>query len=191
MIERISGLLLETWSNSICIDVQGVGYEIEIPTSLLPRLPNIGEKVTLFTYLVIREDAHILFGFDNQQDRVVFKLLMKTNGIGTRTALSILSNMTVKEIISAITLQDTSILTKIPGIGQKTAERLILEMRDKIKSSHIEDHIYESSKKTDIIEAMISLGYSSKEIMSIINLLPEQLTLPETIKYALRLLNKS
>ncbi|MBW0454562.1 MAG: Holliday junction branch migration protein RuvA [Candidatus Kinetoplastibacterium crithidii] len=191
MIERISGLLLETWSNSICIDVHGIGYEIEIPTSLLPRLPKVGEKVTLFTYLVIREDAHILFGFDKQQDRVIFKSLMKTNGIGTRTALSILSNMTVKEIISAITLQDTSILTKIPGIGQKTAERLILEMRDKIKSSHIEDNLYESDKKTDIIEAMTSLGYSSKEIMSIINLLPDQLTLPETIKYALRLLNKN
>ncbi|AFZ82516.1 Holliday junction branch migration protein RuvA [Candidatus Kinetoplastidibacterium crithidiae] len=191
MIERISGLLLETWSNSICVDVHGVGYEIEIPTSLLTKLPKIGEKVTLFTYLVIREDAHILFGFDNQQDRVIFKSLMKTNGIGIRTALSILSNMTVKEIISAITLQDTSILTKIPGIGQKTAERLILEMRDKIKSSHIEDNFCESGKKTDIIEAMTSLGYSSKEIMSIINLLPDQLTLPETIKYALRLLNKS
>ncbi|AGF47091.1 holliday junction DNA helicase RuvA [Candidatus Kinetoplastibacterium desouzaii TCC079E] len=188
MIERLSGIILDKWTNSICLDVNGLGYEVEVPTNIIQDLPEIGEKIVLYTHLLIREDAHILFGFNNTKERTFFRLLMKINGVGARTSLSILSNMTIDELISVITNQNSSALTKIPGIGQKTAERLILEMKDKIKST-CTDNISVYGKKSDIIEALVSLGYSSREVLPIMNLISNNLNIQDAIKQALKLLN--
>src|SRR5881628_638797 len=132
MIGRLSGLLLEKNPPQILLDVQGVAYEVDVPMSTVYNLPNLGEKVTLFTHLVVREDAHLLFGFGSESERRAFRLLSKISGIGARTALSVLSGLSVAELAQAVTLQESGRLTKIPGIGKKTAERLLLELKDKL-----------------------------------------------------------
>ncbi|AGF49243.1 Holliday junction branch migration protein RuvA [Candidatus Kinetoplastidibacterium galati] len=190
MIERITGKLLDKSTNSICIDVNGICYEIETTANTINSLPDINEKLTLFTHLLIREDAHILFGFNDHSTRNTFRLLIKTAGIGARTALSVLSTLSVDELLNSIVMQDPSILTKVPGIGQRTAERLLLELKNKIKSEPGMSSLQTPPQHhSDLINALVSLGYSYKETMKIINFVPENLTISESIKYALKLLS--
>src|SRR5947209_10593987 len=131
MIGRLSGILLEKNPPQVLVDVQGVAYEIDVPMSTFYNLPSTGERVALFTHLVVREDAHLLYGFGSDNERRAFRQLLKISGIGARTALSVLSGLSVAELAQAIAMQETGRLTKIPGIGKKTAERLLLELRDK------------------------------------------------------------
>ena len=132
MIGRLSGTLVEKNPPQILLDVQGVAYEVDVPMSTFYNLPNLGERVTLFTHLVVREDAHLLFGFGSETERRAFRQLIKISGIGARTALSVLSGLSVAELAQAVTMQDAGLLTRIPGIGKKTAERLLLELKDKL-----------------------------------------------------------
>src|SRR5438132_6487348 len=129
MIGRIAGLLLEKNPPQVLLDANGVGYEIDVPMSTFYNLPDLGDRVTLFTHLVVREDAHLLFGFATDAERKVFRQLLKVSGVGARTALAVLSGMSVADLAQAITLQDVSRLTKVPGIGKKTADRLLLELK--------------------------------------------------------------
>ena len=132
MIGRISGILLEKNPPQLLVDCNGVGYEVDVPMSTYYNLPQLGEKVTLFTHQAIREDAHLLFGFGNAAERSVFRQLIKITGVGARTALSILSGMTIADLAQAVTLQEAGRLVKVPGIGKKTAERLLLELKGKL-----------------------------------------------------------
>src|SRR5439155_26932629 len=132
MIGRLSGTLVEKNPPQILLDVQGVAYEVDVPMSTFYNLPGLGDPITLFTHLVVREDAHLLFGFGSESERRTFRQLLKISGIGARTALSVLSGLSVAELVQTVTLQETGRLTKIPGIGKKTAERLLLELKDKL-----------------------------------------------------------
>ena len=132
MIGRLSGTLVEKNPPQILLDVQGVAYEVDVPMSTFYNLPGLGDPITLFTHLVVREDAHLLFGFGSESERRAFRQLIKISGIGARTALSVLSGLSVAELAQAVVMQDTGRLTRIPGIGKKTAERLLLELKDKL-----------------------------------------------------------
>ena len=132
MIGRLSGTLLEKNPPQLLLDVQGVAYEVDVPMSTFYNLPQNGERITLFTHLVVREDAHLLYGFGTENERRAFRQLLKVNGIGAKIALSLLSGLSVAELAQAITLQETGRLTRVPGIGKKTAERLLLELKDKL-----------------------------------------------------------
>src|SRR5438309_11030547 len=130
MIGRLSGTLIEKNPPQILLDVQGVAYEVDVPMSTFYNLPDLGRPLSLFTHLVVREDAHLLFGFASESERRTFRQLLKISGIGARTALSVLSGLSVAELVQTVTMQETGRLTKIPGIGKKTAERLLLELKD-------------------------------------------------------------
>ena len=132
MIGRLTGILVEKNPPQILLDVQGVAYEVDVPMSTFYNLPATGERIVLFTHLVVREDAHLLFGFGTEHERRAFRQLLKISGVGARTALSVLSGLSVAELAQAVTMQDAGRLTKIPGIGKKTAERLLLELKDKL-----------------------------------------------------------
>lgn len=192
MIGRISGNLLEKNPPHILVDCQGVGYEISVPMSTFFNLPNVGEKVTLLTQFIVREDAQLLFGFASAEERDTFRELLKISGVGARTALAILSGMSVNDIAQAVTLQESGRLTKIPGIGKKTAERLLLELKGKI-GGHLgaapgiatpHDH------KSDVVNALLALGYSEKEALAAVKTVPEGTTVSDGIKHALKALSK-
>ncbi len=187
MIGRITGILTDKNSTTICIDTNGVGYEIDISFRTLNSLPNVGELVTLFTHLVIRENEHLLFGFKNSREREIFRILIKITGIGTRTALSILTILSIEELIQAVMKKESIYLTSIPGIGKKTAERLIFELYGKLPSiNDTETDIL--SSKSDILNALVSLGYSKKESLAALKMLPRNLDISESIRHALKLL---
>ncbi|MBK6618772.1 MAG: Holliday junction branch migration protein RuvA [Nitrosomonas sp.] len=192
MIGRISGLLLEKHPPLVLVDVQGVGYEINVPMSTLCQLPAIGEKITLQTHLIVREDAHILFGFAAESERVLFRQLNKISGIGARTALAILSGMSVADLCQAVALQDGAWLTRIPGIGKKTAERLLLELRDKLDSNLIQPDVTTISQgiDKDILNALLSLGYNAREANMAVKQLPEAVAVSDGIMQALQYLSK-
>lgn len=192
MIGRISGLLLEKHPPLVLVDVQGVGYEINVPMSTLCQLPAIGEKITLQTHLIVREDAHILFGFATESERVLFRQLNKISGIGARTALAILSGMSVADLCQAVALQDGAWLTRIPGIGKKTAERLLLELRDKLDSNLIQPDVTTISQgiDKDILNALLSLGYNAREANMAVKQLPEAVAVSDGIMQALQYLSK-
>ncbi|TAL78902.1 MAG: Holliday junction branch migration protein RuvA [Burkholderiaceae bacterium] len=186
MIGRITGTLLEKTPPTVCIDVGGVGYEIDVPVSTLYNLPETGAQATLFTHLAVREDAHILYGFSSARERSAFRSLIKVTGIGARTALAVLSGMTVDELASAITQQETGRLTRVPGIGKKTAERLLLELRGKLGADlgGTADGI--PSGREDIINALLSLGYSQNESQAALKSLPPDIDVAEGIRQALK-----
>lgn len=192
MIGRISGSLLEKQPPLVLVDVQGVGYEINVPMSTFCQLPAIGEKLTLQTHLIVREDAHILFGFATEGERALFRQLTKITGIGARTSLAILSGMSVADLCQAVALQDSAWLTKIPGIGKKTAERLLLELRDKLDSDLIQPNTTTISQDIDkdILNALLSLGYNAREASLAIKQLPEAIALSDGIMQALQYLSK-
>ncbi|MBC7490590.1 MAG: Holliday junction branch migration protein RuvA [Glaciimonas sp.] len=191
MIGRLSGLLLEKNPPQLLIDCNGVGYEVGVPMSTFYNLPGIGEKVILLTHLAIREDAHVLFGFGTAEERTVFKQLIKISGVGARTALWILSGMSVTDLAQAITLQETGRLTKVPGIGKKTAERLLMELKGKLGAdlAAVGGHKM-SDVGGDILNALVALGYSDKEALLALKQIPSDTTLSDGIKLALKALSK-
>jgi Holliday junction DNA helicase RuvA len=185
--------LLEKNPPQILLDVQGVAYEVDVPMSTFYNLPATGERVVLYTHLVVREDAHLLFGFGTDNERRAFRQLNKVNGIGARTALSVLSGLSVAELAQAITMQETGRLTRVPGIGKKTAERILLEMKDKLgfdATTGIEVH-RAAPATSDILNALQSLGYSDKEAVGAVKQLPDGVTVADGIKQALKLLAKN
>jgi holliday junction DNA helicase RuvA len=193
MIGRLSGTLVEKNPPQILLDVRGVAYEVDVPMSTFYNLPNLGEALTLFTHLVVREDAHLLFGFGSETERRAFRQLIKISGIGARTALSVLSGLSVAELAQAVTMQDSGRLTRIPGIGKKTAERLLLELKDKLGAevtTGVGVH-RPAPVASDVMNALISLGYSDKEAAHAVKQLPEGVAVTDGIKQALKLLAKA
>ena len=191
MIGRLSGLLLEKNPPQLLVDCNGVGYEVNVPMSTFYNLPGLGEKVVLLTHLTVREDAHILFGFGTNEERNVFKQLVKITGIGARTALSILSGMSVADLAQAITMQEAGRLTKIPGIGKKTAERLLLELKGKLGVDLGAMGTVASDATSDILNALLALGYSDKEAMLALKQVPAGTGVSDGIKLALKSLSKA
>ena len=192
MIGRIAGVLLEKNPPQILVDCNGVGYEIDVPMSTFYNLPGLGEKVVLHTHLAIREDAHVLFGFANHEERSTFKQLIKISGIGARTALSILSGMSVADLAQAITLQEAGRLTRVPGIGKKTAERLLLELKGKLGADlGAVGGVVHNDATSDILNALIALGYSDKEAMLALKQVPAGAGVSDGIKLALKALSKA
>jgi holliday junction DNA helicase RuvA len=193
MIGRLTGKLVEKNPPQILLDVQGVAYEVDVPMSTFYNLPGTGEHVTLLTHLVVREDAHLLFGFASEPERRAFRQLIKISGIGARTALSVLSGLSVVELVQAVALQESGRLTKIPGIGKKTAERLLLELKDKLGADLTTAvGVHRPAPATsDVLNALVSLGYSDKEAVHAVKQLPEGVAVADGIKQALRLLAKA
>lgn len=191
MIGRIHGTLLEKSSPpTICVDVAGVGYEIDVPMSTLYKLPDVGAQVTLHTHFQVRDDAHMLYGFSTKAERSAFRSLIKVTGVGARIALALLSGMSVEELSSAITLQEAGRLTQVPGIGKKTAERLLLELRGKLGADIDIVATPAPSGQSDILNALLSLGYSSAESQKALKNLPVDIDVAEGIRLALKTLAK-
>jgi holliday junction DNA helicase RuvA len=192
MIGRIQGVLLEKNPPQILVECAGVGYELEVPMSTLYNLPATGERVTLLTHLLVREDAHLLYGFGSDGERRAFRQLLKISGVGARTALAVLSGLSVGELAEAVTLQETGRLTRIPGIGKKTAERLLLELKDKlgVELAAASAPNRTAPASSDVLHALLSLGYSEKEAVGAVKLVPEGLAVAEGIRHALKFLSK-
>ena len=192
MIGRISGILLEKNPPQLLIDCSGVGYEVGVPMSTFYNLPALGEKVVLLTHLTVREDAHLLYGFGTAEEREVFRQLVKISGIGARTALSILSGLSVADLTQAITLQEAGRLTRIPGIGKKPAERLLLELKGKLGADlGAAGTAVRDDASADILNALQALGYSDKEAMLALKQVPAGAGVSEGIKLALKALSKA
>jgi len=192
MIGRLTGILVEKNPPQLLLDVNGVAYEVDVPMSTFYNLPATGERVTLFTHLVVREDAHLLYGFGTENERRAFRQLVRISGIGARTALSVLSGLSVAELAQAVTLQETGRLTKIPGIGKKTAERLLLELKDKLGAdltTAVGVHRAPPAS-SDVLHALLALGYSDKEAVAAVKQVPDGLAVGDGIRHALKLLAK-
>lgn len=191
MIGRLSGILLEKNPPQLLIDCNGVGYEVGVPMSTFYNLPALGEKVVLLTHLAVREDAHLLYGFGSAEERGVFKQLIKISGVGARTALAILSGLSVADLVQAVTLQEAGRLTRIPGIGKKTAERLLLELKGKLGADlGAASGIAAGNATSDILNALVALGYSDKEAMLALKQVPADTGVSDGIKLALKALSK-
>ena len=188
MIGRLTGRLAAKQPPQVLVDVGGVAYELDVPMSTFYALPANGEPVTLFTHLVVREDAHSLYGFATLEERSAFRQLIRISGIGARTALAVLSGMSVGDLSSAIALQDPARLVKVPGIGKKTAERLLLELKGKltqIAAAPGREHA------SDVLNALAALGYSEKEAAAAVNGLPPGMPVADAIRAALKALAKA
>ena len=190
MIGRITGTLAEKSPPQLLIDVNGVGYEIDVPMSSFYNLPALGERVTLLTHFVVREDAQVLFGFLTHDERATFRLLVKISGVGPRTALSILSGLSVNELAQAVSLQEAGRLVKVPGIGKKTAERLLLELKGKLGDAIAAPASVSAGAQGDILQALLALGYSDREAAAALKALPADVGVGDGIKLALRALAK-
>jgi holliday junction DNA helicase RuvA len=192
MIGKLTGTLLEKNPPQILLDCHGVGYEVDVPMSTFYNLPGVGAQVSLLTHFVVREDAQILYGFGSAPEREAFRQLIKITGVGPRTALSVLSGMSVADLSQAITAQDSGRIVKVPGIGKKTAERLLLELKGKLgaelplggAAAAVGD------AGSDIQQALMALGYSEKDAAAALKLLPAGVGVSEGIKLALRALAK-
>ena len=190
MIGRLTGTLVEKNPPQLLLDVQGVAYEVDVPMSTFYNLPATGEPVSLYTHLVVREDAHVLYGFATLEERSAFRQLIRISGIGARTALSVLSGMSVADLSHTVTLQDPAPLTRIPGIGKKTAERLLLELKGKLGADIALPAHAATDAQADILQALVALGYSDKEAAASLKALPKDVGVSEGIKLALKALNK-
>lgn len=192
MIGRLTGILLEKSPPLVTLDVHGVGYEVGVPMSTFYNLPGVGERVALFTHMVVREDGQFLYGFLTEDERATFRQLLKISGIGPRMALAVLSGLSAGELAQAVAMQEVGRLVKIPGIGKKTAERLLLELRDKLPK-----HVGQNASATvpdagsDILNALLALGYSEREVLPAIKQLPEGADVSDGIRQALKLLSKA
>jgi len=191
MIGRLSGLLAEKNPPQIVLDVNGVGYELDVPMSTFYNLPANGEKLTLLTHFAVREDGHFLYGFQSEAERFAFRQLLKVSGIGARTALSVLSGLSVGDLAAAVAQQELGRLIKIPGIGKKTAERLLLELKGKLAdTTGISLPVAVDDAKQDISNALLALGYNEKEAASAMKQLPADIGTSDGIRQALKLLSK-
>ena len=198
MIGRLRGTLAEKHPPHVILDINGLGYELEVPMTTLYRLPSLGEPLTLHTHLVVREDAHLLYGFFEKRERELFRELIRLNGVGPKLALALMSGLEVDELVRCVQAQDTSVLVKIPGVGKKTAERLLVELKDRFK-------VWESlpgmtglavepsritavpSAESDALSALISLGYKPPEASRAVAAIKEEgLSSEELIRRALK-----
>jgi len=192
VIGRIEGVLVEKNFPQIVVSCNGVGYEIDVPMSTFYPLPRTGDPVTLLTHLVVREDAHLLFGFLTAAERAAFRQLLKISGVGPKVALSVLSGLSVEDLSAAIASGDAARLTKIPGIGKKTAERLVLELRDKLpKAIPVVGRADASAASADVLNALLGLGYNEREAQAAVKQLPPDLQLADAIRQALKHLAKT
>jgi len=190
MIGRIAGTLIEKNPPHLLVDCHGVGYEIDVPMSTFYNLPATGEKVVLLTQQIVREDAHLLYGFGTAAERETFRQLIKISGVGPRTALGVLSGMSVGELSQAVTLQEAGRLVKVPGIGKKIAERLLLELKGKLGADIGLPAHAASDAQADILQALVALGYSDKEAAAALKALPKDASVSDGIKLALKALAK-
>ena len=193
MIGRLTGVLLEKNPPQLLLDVQGVGYEVDVPMSTFYNLPALNERVVLHTYMVVREDAQLLYGFGSDEERAAFKQLLKISGVGPKLALSVLSGLSLADLTAAVMNKDVTRLTKIPGVGKKTAERLLLELQGKFTaataSSAAKGAV--SSHSADIVNALLALGYNEKEAEWAGKQLPADAGVSDGIRQALKFLSKS
>ena len=192
MIGRLTGTLLEKQPPLVLLDVQGVGYEVNVPMSTFYTLPDTGEVIILHIYLVVREDVHLLFGFATETERQAFRQLVKISGVGARTALAVLSGLSVSDLYQAVVDQDSRQIIQVPGIGKKTAERLLLELRDKLSSDMIgaDGHASSSKVNNDVLNALLALGYNEREASWAIKKLSLDISVSEGIREALKFLSK-
>ena len=188
MIGKLTGTLLEKTPPEVLLDCHGVGYEVQVPMSTLYHLPNVGERVSLLTQFIVREDAQLLYGFASAPERQAFRELIKISGVGPRMALSILSGLSVQDLAQAISLQESARLVKVPGIGKKTAERLLLELKGKLGADiGLRAHAT-SDNQADILQALLALGYNDKEAATALKALPPEVGVSDGIKLALKAL---
>lgn len=196
MIGRLSGTLIEKLPPQITVDVNGVGYDVDVTMTTFYQLPALGQKTTLFTHLVVREDAHLLYGFASRDERETFRQLIKVSGIGAKIALAILSGMSTDELAVAVASEDLKRLSSVPGIGKKTAERLVLELRGKLASgSNLTvpgglPFAATPDDKSDIVNALLALGYNDKEAATATKGLPLDVTVSDGVRLALKNLMK-
>lgn len=192
MIGRLSGILLEKHPPQVLVDVQGVGYEVDVPMSTFYNLPAAGEKLSLYTHFSVREDAQQLYGFLTTKEREAFRLLIRITGVGPKLALAVLSGLSVDELAQAVTLQESGRLTRIPGVGRKTAERLLLELKGKLADALPSGPAAAAPAgiQADVLHALIALGYADREAAPVVKQLPEGLTLEEAIRQALKQMAK-
>ena len=193
MIGRITGLLAAKNPPQVLLDAQGVGYELDVPMSTFYDLPELGRQVALLTHMVVRDDAHLLYGFLTEAERHAFRQLIRIAGVGPRTALSVLSGMSVADLAHAVAMQEGGRLQKVPGIGKKTAERLLLELRGKLGDAieGVTAGTGVGDSGADILVALGALGYSDKEAVATIRQLPAGVSVSDGIKQALKLLAKA
>ena len=191
MIARLNGTLIEKSPPQVIVDCNGVGYEVEVPMSTFYNLPEIGNKIQLLIHFVVREDAQLLYGFGSEQEKSTFKQLLKVNGIGAKSAISILSGVSIDDLVEAVNRQEVGMLTRIPGIGKKTAERLLLELKDKFAvTGSVTTTSLPKSASYDVFNALIALGYNEREAGTAVKLLPKEVTVADGIKQALKSLSK-
>lgn len=190
MIGRLQGQLVEKSPPLVMLDVSGVGYEVDVPMSTFYQLPALGERVTLLTHMVVREDAHQLFGFLTVEERATFRQLIRISGVGPRMALSLLSGLSVAELAQAVSQQQSGRLVKVPGIGKKTAERLLLELKGKLGPdlAVVAGATIQNDAQADIVQALVALGYNEKEAGAALKQLPKDVGVSEGIKLALKAL---
>jgi len=187
MIGRLHGKLLEKNPPQILIDVSGVGYEVDVPMSTFCNLPEVGGELTLYTHFVVREDAQLLYGFATLAERAVFRALIKISGVGPKIALALLSGITVDQLKDAVDRGETGLLTKVPGIGKKTAERLVLELKGKLAGTGTATAaVPTSGTRADVAAALIALGYSEREAAAATKKLPEDCTVNDGLRLALK-----
>ena len=191
MIGRLTGLIAEKNPPQIVLDVGGVGYELDVPMSTFYNLPSVGEKATLLCHFAVREDGHFLYGFLSEQERFAFRQLLKISGIGARTALSVLSGLSVADLAAAVARQEVGRLIKVPGIGKKTAERLLLELKGKLGPDlGAATAVPASGAQADIVQALVALGYSERDAAAALKALPPDIAVSDGIKLALKTLNR-
>lgn len=190
MIGRLTGLLAEKTPPQLLLDVNGVGYEIDVPMSSYFNLPPVGERVSLLTHFVVREDAQVLFGFLTASERNTFRMLIRISGVGPRMALAILSGLSVDELAQAVGQQHSARLVKVPGIGKKTAERLLLELKGKFGEAPGAPASSGGAEHADILQALLALGYNDREAAAAMKALPADVGVSDGIKLALRSLAK-
>lgn len=190
MIGRLTGTLAEKSPPQVLVDVNGVGYEVDVPMSSFYNLPALGERVTLLTHFIVREDAQLLYGFLTHDERATFRQLVKISGVGPRTALAILSGLSVAELAQAVSLQESGRLVKVPGIGKKTAERLLLELKGKLGDALSAPASVASNAQADILQALLALGYNDREAAVALKALPKDIGVSEGIKAALKALGR-
>ena len=191
MIGRLSGVLLEKNPPQVLVDVQGLGYEVDVPMSTFYNLPANGEKVTLLTQFIVREDGQFLYGFATEAERFAFRQLIKISGVGARMALAVLSGLSVADLAQAIARQEAGRLTKVPGIGKKTAERLLLELKGKLADTLPGVSHAVADNQSDILNALLALGYNDREAAAAVKQLRPDVSTTDGIRQALKLLSKS
>ena len=190
MIGRLTGTLAAKAPPQLLVDAGGVGYEVDVPMSTFYNLPALGERITLLTHFVVREDAQQLFGFLSSQERATFRLLIKISGVGPRTALAILSGLSVAELAHAVAAQQPGRLVKVPGIGNKTAERLLLELKGKLGPDLAVPASLVNDNQGDILQALVALGYSERDAAAALKALPADVAVSDGIKQALKALSR-